>query len=144
MVVQVSLSPPANLQPRMSLLVTTLTDRDAALTYSYEEERKAMQLAVDWIKQHFNQSMYVALYTDMALLGLSRPRHPPPLMNNTVAMPYIQYGSHSFWRRSQFGTARFSDGYFWRRPVWRQFLFGAAHFCPNFYLEPIFLAPLVN
>ena len=72
-------------------------DRGAALTCSYEEERRAMQLAVDWINKHLDQSTSVAIFTDsqclcMALLGSSPDLDPLRLSNtNTLALPHIQW-----------------------------------------------------
>ena len=83
--------------PAAPNVVTTLQDRGAALTCSYEEERRAMQLAVDWINQHLDQSTSVAIFTDsqslcMALLGSSPDLDSLRLsINNTVALSHIQW-----------------------------------------------------
>ena len=73
-----------------------MMDRGAALTCSFEEERRAMQMAVHWINQHLDQSTSVAIFTDsqslcMALLGSSPDLAPLHLsINNTVALSHIQ------------------------------------------------------
>ena len=78
-------------------VVDTLYDRGAALTCSYEEERRAMQLAVDWINQHLVQSTSAAIYTDsqslcMALLGSSPDLDTLRLsIDNCVALSHIQW-----------------------------------------------------
>ena len=78
-------------------VVATLQDRGAPLTCSYEEERRAMQLAVDWIDQHLDQSTSANIFTDsqslcMALLGSSPDLDTLRLsINNTVALSCIQW-----------------------------------------------------
>ena len=55
-------------------IIDTLLERGAPLTCSFEEERRAMQMALMWFKKHLTADNSVAVFTDsqslcMALLG---------------------------------------------------------------------------
>ena len=78
-------------------VVGTVMDQGAALTCPYEEEKGGMQLAVDLINQHLDQSTSVAILTDrqtlcMALLG-SYPDLDTlrPSTNNMLVLSHIQW-----------------------------------------------------
>ena len=55
-------------------IIDTLLERGAPLTCSFEEERRAMQMALKWVEKHLTADNSVAVFTDsqslcMALLG---------------------------------------------------------------------------
>ena len=55
-------------------IIDTLLERGAPLTCSFEEERRAMQMALMWVEKHLTADNSVAVFTDsqslcMALLG---------------------------------------------------------------------------
>ena len=60
--------------PNDPTVVATLIEKGSPLTSSYEEERRAMELAVGWVESHLGPSQSAAVFTDsqslcMALAG---------------------------------------------------------------------------
>ena len=56
------------------IIIDTRLERGAPLTCSFEEEKRAMQMALSWIEKHITAENSVAVFTDsqslcMALIG---------------------------------------------------------------------------
>jgi hypothetical protein len=76
-------------------VVDSLKQPGAIFTSSYEEEKRAMEMAIDWIEQHCEQNQKIAIFTDSqslctALLGLLPILRPDSGKNKHCELsPYL-------------------------------------------------------
>ena len=65
--------------PSDPAVVTILTEKGSSLTSSYEEERRAMEMAVGWIGSNLDPSQSVAIFTDSQSLCTALTSSTPGL-----------------------------------------------------------------
>ena len=71
-------------------VITTIQERGATLTCSYEEEKRALELALDWIEQHVNPPETAAVYTDSQSICSA-------LLSTTPALDGIRAKINGLW-----------------------------------------------